>query len=68
MLPRSLRVELYYDPAGIPHFRGGFADVWKGEYRGLGVAVKVLRIYATENPKKAIRVSRQWYSPFPCIC
>ena len=57
MLPRSLQIGLCYDPVGIAHCRGGFADVWKGEYRGLDVAAKVLRIYATNDLQKITRVS-----------
>jgi hypothetical protein len=39
-----------------PQFRGGFADVWKSEYHGQEVAVKVLRIYSTSDSERFIRV------------
>ena len=68
MLPGSLKIELCYNPAGVAHCRGGFADVWKGEYHGLEVAAKVLRVYATSDLQKITRVSHRWCSPFPCIC
>jgi len=64
LLPRSLQIGLCYDPAGIPHCRGGFADVWKGEHRGLEVAVKVLRTYTNSDLEMVARVSRPQRSPF----
>ena len=33
-------------------YRGGCADVWKGKYRDLQVAVKVLRVYSTSDFEK----------------
>jgi hypothetical protein len=43
MLPSSLTVPLCYSPTAGPLRRGGLADIWKGQYRGRGVAAKVLR-------------------------
>ena len=43
--------------SGVPHCHGGFADVWKSDYRGREVAVKVLRIYANSDLQKITRVS-----------
>ena len=57
LLPRSLQVELCYDPATVPHYHGGFADVWKGEYHGLEVGVKVLRISTKSDLAKIAQVS-----------
>ena len=57
MLPRTLEVELCYNPADVAHCRGGFADVWKGTYHGREVAIKVLRVYATSDLQKITRVS-----------
>ena len=37
------------NPTGDPQYRGRFADVWKGQYNGQDVAVKVLRIYSTHD-------------------
>ena len=45
-------------------YRGGFGDVWKHQYQGREVTVKVLRIYTTSNLEKIARVGRQ-SSPFP---
>ena len=41
-----------------PLCHGGFADVWKGEYRGREVAAKVLRIYSKNDPERIRRVGR----------
>jgi hypothetical protein len=35
--PRSLTVPLCYDPMETPLYHGGFGDVWKCEYRGVGL-------------------------------
>ena len=44
LLPRSLHLESHRDPVGVPPHSGGFGDVWKCEYRGREVAVKILRV------------------------
>ena len=59
LLPRSLQIESCYDPMALPHSRGGFADVWKGEYRGTEVGVKVLRTCTKSDLEKVTRVSRR---------
>lgn len=58
LLPRSLQIELSYNPADVPHARGGSADVWKGQYHDLEVGVKVLKTYATSDLQKITHVSR----------
>ena len=45
-----------YDRNGHPLYKGGFADVWKGEHRGRDVAVKVLRIYSNSDFQKILDV------------
>jgi hypothetical protein len=40
----------------VPHCRGGFADVWKGEHQRREVAVKVLRIFEKSNLDKIAKV------------
>ena len=57
LLPGSLQIEVWYDPATFPHARGGFADVWKGKYGDLEVAVKVLRTDSNRDIRKIVRVS-----------
>ena len=64
LLPRSLHIGLCYNPADNPHYRGGFADVWKGEYRGLEVAVKVLRTDTNSDLEMVTRVSCRWFFQF----
>jgi len=58
LLPRSLQIPICYDQSGVPHYGGGYADVWKGEYQGRPVAAKVLRVYSTSDLDKIRRVSR----------
>ena len=64
-LPASLKIPVCYDRTGTPLYRGGFADVWKGEYCGQDVAVKVLRTYSNDVLQKTIHVSG-WPYPF-CV-
>ena len=56
LLPRSLQIPLCYNRLDTPLYRGGFADVWKGEYQGRPVAVKALRVYSTSDFAKITRV------------
>ena len=59
LLPKALQIPICYDRLSNPLFRGGFADVWKGEHLGRSVAVKVLRVYATSDIETIARVSSQ---------
>jgi len=43
---------------------GGFADVWKGKYRGREVAAKVLRIYSKNDPERIRKVGCWWRFQF----
>ena len=56
--PRSLQITACYNPAAPPYSHGGFADVWKGEYDGLEVGVKVLRTCIGSDLEKITHVSR----------
>ena len=58
LYPRSLIIEVQYNPAALAYARGGFAKVWKGKYRGLDVAVKVLKKRESGNLQKDLHVSR----------
>jgi len=49
LLPESVQIPLCYNRLDTPLYRGGFADVWKGEHQGRQVAVKVLRIYSMSD-------------------
>jgi len=56
LLPQSLTILPHYDPTKDPLYRGGFADVWKGQCEGKEVAVKVLRISSLVDPDQMRRV------------
>ena len=59
LLPKSLTIPTCYDRTSIALYRGGYADVWKGEYCGRDVAVKVMRIYSNSDLRKILGVSRR---------
>jgi len=56
LLPSSVQIPLCYNRMDSPRYHGGFAEVWKGEYQGREVAVKVLKVYVTSNLAKIRRV------------
>ena len=56
LIPRSLQIPLCYNRSDIPQYRGGCADVWKGEYQGRPVAAKVPRVYSTSDFYKIRKV------------
>ena len=58
LLPTSLQVELEDSLIGVPVCRGGSGEVHKCKYRGQQVAVKVLKVYANDDPRNVARVSR----------
>ena len=66
LLPRTLKVPICYDRTGDPLYRGGYADVWKGECCGRDVAVKVIRTYSNSDLQKIIGVGRWKYSLLEC--
>ena len=46
-------------------YRGGYADVWKGERRGQEVAVKVLRVYSNDELREVTRVGSSFRAATP---
>lgn len=58
LVPSSLKIPLCYDRTGAPQCRGGFADVWKGQYNGLDVAARVLRVDGTCDLNRIKKVGR----------
>ena len=57
LLPTTLEIPISYDQTSDPLYRGGFADVWKGEHRGRDIAVKVIRTHSNADFQKIIGVS-----------
>ena len=53
-----MKVSACYDQTSNALYRGGSADVWKGDYHGKDVAVKVIRTYSNDELRKVINVSR----------
>jgi len=52
-LPESYLLSDKFDLSGMPRASGGFADVWKGKFRGeVKVAIKCLRVSATDDKAK----------------
>ena len=49
-------IPVCYDRTRVALYKGGFADVWKGEYRGREVAVKVIRLYSRDVLEGVINV------------
>ena len=66
LLPKSVQIPLCYNQTDIPLGYGGYADVWRGEYQGCTVAVKVLRVFLMSNLDKTTHVSYQGGYPGPC--
>lgn len=64
ILPRTLKIPICYDKTSDALYSGGYADVWKGEYCGRDVAVKVIRTYSNSDLRKIIGVSCRVYSLF----
>lgn len=52
-----MKIPLRYDRLDHPSYQGGYADVWKGEHGDLLVAVKVPRVYQTDDMAKIKCVS-----------
>lgn len=63
LLPRALKVLVNYDRTSDALYHGGYADVWKGEFRGQDVAVKVIRTYSGAELQRVISVGDWLSSP-----
>lgn len=59
LLPRSVQIQLLYSRSDTPLYQGGFADIWKSQYQGYHVAVKVLRVCTSDNFRKITSVGPQ---------
>ena len=57
LIPTPLKVPVSFERTGDAVFRGGFADVWKGEHHGRDVAVKVIRLYSDSDLQRVVGVS-----------
>ena len=55
-LPSAIHITVSYDRDGGALYRGGFADVWKGNHSGRDIAVKVIRTYSESNLRGVIGV------------
>jgi hypothetical protein len=55
-----MQIPLRYSRMGTPFDGGGFSEVWKSEYEGRVVAIKVLKVYQTSDINKITRVC--------CLC
>jgi hypothetical protein len=67
LLPRTLKIPVCYDRTGTALYRGGFADVWKGQYCGRDVAVKVIRTYSNDDLQRVIGVGYWSCSLSACL-
>ena len=61
-----MHITVSYGKTGSALYRGGFADVWKGEYSGRDVAVKVIRTYSDSNLQRMMGVSFSF--PYLSVC
>jgi len=68
LFPRPLRFELHGDLIGVPLYHGGSANLFKREFRGQEVAVKVLRVRAGSCPQNMTNVGHRGTVLFSCTC
>lgn len=66
MLPKSVQIPLDYDRNGTPQVRGMNASVFKGEYQGREVAVKVMA-RSRGGLREVVRVSHRRGCQSPCL-
>ena len=59
-LPKSYLLSDKFDLSGMPCASGGFADVWKGEFRGeVKVAIKCVRVSDIDDKARIRKVKKQ---------
>ena len=68
LLPSTLKIPVCYDRTGTALYRGGYADVWKGQHYGRDVAVKVIRTYSNDDLQKVVGVSYYLCSRSVYLC
>jgi serine/threonine protein kinase len=68
LLPGTLKIPVCYDRTGTALYRGGYADVWKGQHCGRDVAVKVIRTCSNDDLQKIVGVSYCSCSRSVCPC
>ena len=68
LLPMAMQIVVSYERMRSASYRGGFADVWKGDHFGRDVAVKVVRTYSDSNLQKVLGVSCPLPPPSACRC
>ena len=71
LLPGALRVSVCYDQTSNALYRGGYADVWKGNLHGQDVAVKLIRTSSNDDSRKIINVGclvSVHYVPMTMFC
>lgn len=66
LLPRAMRIPVCYDRSGSALYRGEYVDVWKGEYCGREVMVKVTRAFSNSRLLRVIGVS--CFGCTICLC
>ena len=60
-----MHITVSYDRTGGALYRGGFADVWKGDHSGRDVAIKIIRTYSESSLNAVIGASFQ-FPPSSC--
>ena len=62
-IPRSMVITSLQNVRTTAEYGGGFADVYRGEYDGRPVAVKVTRLYTRSDHRVLLSVG----TPFPAL-
>lgn len=64
-LPESYLLSDKFDLSGMPRASGGFADVWKAEFRGeVKIAIKCLRVSDVDDKARIRKVGKQAASSY----